>query len=114
MFATKRLYEEEPALLTCSAKVLDVISQNNTAVVILNQTVFRPQSIPTQGNDESVPDAGLIESEHKRFHVIRTELAEDTVRHIGTFEEGPFEIDEEVTCALNEEFRKELKENQID
>lgn len=114
MFATKRLYEKDPTLLTCSAKVLDVISQKNTTVVILDQTVFHPQPPSAQKNDEGISDIGLIESEDKRFHVIRVELAEDTTRHIGTFEEDLFEVDEEVTCTVNEEFRKEIAENRID
>lgn len=111
MFTTRRLYEDNPSLLTCSAKVLDVMDENGVTVVILDQTVFRPQAISTQGNEEGVSDAGLIESEHKRFHVIRVERAEDTLRHMGTFEGDPFEVDEEVTCTVNEEFHKEVEEN---
>lgn len=114
MFATKRLYEESPTLLTCSARVLDVMSQHNTAAVILDQTVFQPQPLSAHESEEGVSDIGLIESEHKRFHVIRVELSEETIRHIGTFEEDLFEVDEEVTCTVNEEFRKEIAENRID
>ena len=108
MFNTKRLYEEDPALLTCSARVLDVMDENGMTVVILDQTVFRPQ----EGGTAS--DIGLIESEHKRFHVTRAERLEDRIRHIGTFEGELFEVDEAVTATANEEFKKELEENKID
>lgn len=114
MFTTKKLYEENPNLLVCSANVLDVMEENNLSVVVLDQTVFRPENAPAQKNEGGVPDRGLIESEQKRFHVIRVERADDTLRHIGTFEGDPFEVDEVVTCTINEEFSRELKDNKID
>lgn len=103
MFNTKRLYEEDPTLLTCPARVLDVLDESGVTVVILDQTVFRPQE------SERGSDVGLIEAEHKRFHVQRVERLEDRIRHIGSFEDNPFETDEEVVCIVNEEFKKELE-----
>lgn len=105
MFTTRRLYEDNPSLLTCSAKVLDVMDENGITVVVLDQTVFRPQP-----SSESGSDVGLIEAEHKRFHVTRVERLEDHIRHSGTFESDAFEVNETVTCTVNEEFRKELLE----
>ena len=114
MFNTKRLYEEDPALLTCTARVLDVMDENGVTVVILDQTVFQPQPASAQNSDAVKSDVGLIESEHNRFHVTRVERLEDRTRHVGTFEGEAFETDEEVTCTVNEEFQKEVEENKID
>lgn len=114
MFATKRLYEENSTLLTCSARVLDMMDDNGTRIVILDQTVFRPRPIVSRDDGTQSSDIGLIESENKRFHVARVEIVEDNIRHIGTFEGGAFDADEKVTCTINEEFYKELEENIID
>lgn len=103
MFTTKRLYEENPSLLTCSAKVLDVMDENGVTVIVLDQTVFQPLPASERGSD-----VGLIEAERKRFHVTGVERLEDRIRHSGTFEGDPFDVDEMVTCTVNEEFRKEL------
>ncbi|MBI4253003.1 hypothetical protein HY623_02360 [Candidatus Uhrbacteria bacterium] len=108
MFNTKRLYEENPHLLTCTASALDVMNENGETVVILDQTVFQPQKAGTETG------VGLIESETKRFHVNRVERLEDYIRHLGVFESEPFEVDEVVTCIINEEFRKEIDENRVD
>lgn len=107
MFTTKKLYEENPNLLVCSANVLDVIEEGGLSVVVLDQTVFRP-------HDGGGSDIGLIESENKRFHVRRAEQREDFIRHIGNFESDPFDVDETVVCTVEEEFDKEVEENKID
>lgn len=114
MFTTKRLYEENSTLLTCYARVLDVIHENGMTVVILDQTVFRPQPAASREDGILPSDIGLIESENKRFHVTRVELVENGIHHIGVFEGNAFDADEEVTCTVNEKFYKELEENIVD
>ncbi len=107
MFTTKKLYKEKPDLLVCSARVLDVMEEDGLSVVVLDQTVFCP-------HDGGGSDIGLIESENKRFRVRRTEQHEDFIRHIGSFESDPFDVDETVVCTAEEEFSKEVEENKID
>lgn len=107
MFTTKKLYEENPDLFVCSASVLDVMRENDLSVVVLDQTMFRP-------HDGEGSDIGLIESENKRFHVRRAEQREDFIRHIGSFESDPFDVDETVVCTAEKEFGKEVEENKID
>jgi alanyl-tRNA synthetase len=103
MFTTKKLYEENPGTLTCSAHVLDVLIEDQKTVVILDQTVFRP---PTK--NDPVKTIGVIESSDKAFHVTGVEEQDNAVHHVGTFESEPFELDEIVTCVLNEEYTKEM------
>lgn len=121
MFTTKKLYEENPNLLVCSANVLDVMQENDLSVVVLDQTVFRPhppsaapQPSASASSGAVSGDIGLIESEDKRFHVRRIEQREDFIRHIGSFESDPFDVDEMVVCTAEEEFSKEVEENNID
>ena len=115
MFTTKRLYEEDPSLMTCTAQVLDVMSEGDLSVVILDQTVFHPQApASAQGFGVVRSDIGLIESETGRFNINSVELREDHVRHLGTFESEPFEVAETVTCTVSEEFQKEIETNKID
>lgn len=101
MFTTKKLYEEDSNLLECSAHVLDVLHENGTTVVILDQTVFKP------GVSADKKLIGVVESNDKAFEVSRVEENEGTIRHIGTFESEPFALDEDVTCVLDEEYQKE-------
>ena len=106
MFTTKKLYEEDDKILTCSAHVLDVLRENDITSVVLDQTVFRPL---TPKNTQTV---GVIESNDKVFFVTGVQEQENSLRHIGTFESEPFELDEQVTCVLNEEYTKETALNQ--
>lgn len=101
MFTTKKLYEEDEKLFTCSAHVLDVLHENDITSVVLDQTVFRPLA---STNTQTV---GVIESNDKAFFVTSVQEQEHSLRHIGTFESEPFELDEQVTCVLNEEYKKE-------
>jgi len=102
MFTTKNLSESDPTLFTCSAQVLDVIREDGVSIVILDQTVFRPDS------KEQMTETGRIESDEKTFHVKSVEESEGCIRHIGLFESESFEIDEMVTCVMNEEYKKEM------
>lgn len=101
MFATQKLYQEDPAQLTCSAHVLDVLHDGEQTSVVLDTTVFRPHDITEQV-------LGVIESTDKAFHVTGVREEEDAVRHVGRFESDPFELDEAVSCVLNDEYKKEL------
>lgn len=96
MTNTKLLYLENFTLLTCEAKVINVSEENDRSVVLLDQTVFYPQ-----GGGQPY-DKGGIKGPAGKFLVEEVRFADGVVKHIGKFESGNFQIDENVKCAVDE------------
>lgn len=101
MEPTKLIYLEDFALLTAKAKVLQVLRENERDVVILNQTIFYPQ-----GGGQPY-DKGVMEAPSGKFIVEEVRFVDGLVKHIGHFEQGNFQVDEEVNCQVDK-VRREL------
>lgn len=91
---TKLLYLEDFNLLEASAKVVDLLKENDRDVVILDQTIFYPQ-----GGGQPY-DQGMIKSASAKFVVEETRFSDGTVKHIGKFESGNFNSGQEVKCSV--------------
>ncbi len=96
---TKLLYLENMHTLACDAHVIDIIKENDKSVIILDQTVFYPQ-----GGGQPY-DTGIIKNASGIFRVNEVRFVDGIVKHIGTFEEGTFKIDNTVTCIINADRR---------
>lgn len=100
MIPTHLLYLEDFNLLECQAKVLDVLKEEQRDVVILDRSVFYPQ-----GGGQPY-DQGIIESPSGKLLVEEVRFVEGLVKHIGQFESGTIEKDEEVKCVVEKERRQ--------
>ena len=99
MESTELLYLEDLNILDADAQVLDIYTENNINIVILNRTSFYPQ-----GGGQPC-DTGIIESKSSTFVVNEVKTENGIVRHIGIFVNGFFNKDELVTCKINKERR---------
>lgn len=81
----------------CTAKILSTeVSEDNRIDLVLDRTCFYARG---GGQDW---DTGTISSAHGSFTVQEVRLDETgTVHHIGTFSNGEFKVDEEVSCAAD-------------
>lgn len=98
---TKLLYLSNTYQFSSSATVIKVINENDQHTVILDQTIFYPQS----GGQPS--DRGMIEFEAQKFTVKQVKFNGDKhVEHIGQFEGGNgFEIGSLVTLNIDKNTR---------
>ncbi len=96
MQTTKLIYLENFNLLTSNAQVIEIVSENNKEIIILDQTIFYPQ-----GGGQPY-DQGMIEGNSAKFIVEEVRFVDGTVKHIGKFEFGNFQIGENVKCLVNE------------
>jgi len=92
---TKLLYLEHMDQYTCEARVVEVVSEAEKTVVVLDQSVFYPQ-----GGGQPF-DTGTITAGEKKFMVEEVRFVEGIVRHIGTFEDKSFFVGESVSCAVD-------------
>lgn len=99
MSLTKLLYMENMQLLQAEAKVLEISTENDKDIVILDQTIFYPQ-----GGGQPY-DTGEIISENAIFTVEQVRFFDGIVKHIGIFEKGKFVVNEKVKCNVNKERR---------
>ena len=99
MQSTHLLYLEDFSLLTAQATIVDVIAEGDKHVIILDQTVFYPQS----GGQPY--DKGFIISDNATFVVQEVRFVEGIVKHIGIFESGMLQKGEAVTCMVEKERR---------
>lgn len=86
-------------LLTCTAKVLEVINENDKTTIVLDQTVFYPQ-----GGGQPY-DQGEIKNENFTFLVHEVRFVEGKVLHIGVVQKGQVMMGESVECFVNKERR---------
>ncbi len=88
--------------LTCSASIIEKTSYEDSAALILDQTIFYPQ-----GGGQPY-DTGFIKSEDGSFifEVQEVRYVDGKVLHIGKAEAGIPNINQKVHCFVNEERRK--------
>lgn len=97
---TKLLYLEDFNLLTSDATVVDVRSEEERDVVVLDGTIFYPQ-----GGGQPY-DQGVIESPTGKFLVEEVRYVEGVVKHIGKLESGVFNKGDKVKLIVNEVRRR--------
>jgi Ser-tRNA(Ala) deacylase AlaX len=95
MQQTKRLYLNNFTLKNCTARVLDVIHENDRTAVVLDQSVFYPQ-----GGGQPC-DHGTIVAGQTTFNVQDVRMADGIVKHFGVFNGAPFTAGQEVTCTID-------------
>jgi Ser-tRNA(Ala) deacylase AlaX len=81
---TRLLYLENMCQLTGEAHVIEIISEENSKKVILDQTVFYPQG----GGQPS--DKGLIKNVEAVFEIQHVSIDNGIVYHAGIFQYGDF------------------------
>ena len=92
---TKLIYLEHLDQHTCEAGVLDILTENDKTIVVLDQTVFYPQ-----GGGQPY-DTGVIVSGDKTFNVSEVRAVDGIVNHIGSFQDTPFNIGDAVICKID-------------
>ena len=92
---TRLRYMEEMQRVDADARVAGVLTENDRAIVVLDETIFYPQ-----GGGQPF-DKGIIESDSARFRVDETRFADGVVRHIGAFERGEFQEGEAVRLEVD-------------
>lgn len=97
---TKLIYMEHMDHYICEAQVMEVFSEEEKTIVVLDQTVFYPQ-----GGGQPY-DTGIILSLNKKFFVEEVRFVDGVVRHIGTFEGEALNAGETVTCSVDNERRR--------
>ena len=97
---TKLLYLEDFASVEAEARVLEILSENDRRVILLDKTIFYPQ-----GGGQPY-DQGAIESSSGNFLVEEVRFVDGVVKHIGIFERGSFQIGDAVKCSIDQERRK--------
>lgn len=93
-------------------RVEQVFSTDGKEVVILDQTIFQPQSQASRG------DKGIITSSTGEFIVERVELVGDVIHHIGffrhgmfpAFNKGRFSVGSTIECFIDEVRRSQNSE----
>lgn len=86
-------------LLECEAHIVDIKTDEEKTIVILDQTVFYPQ-----GGGQPA-DVGRIENETSIFRVEHARYIDGVVEHVGEFEIGSLSVGDKITCYVNEEKR---------
>lgn len=97
---TKLLYLADLKSTECDAKVLEILSREDSKnIIILDQTIFYPQ-----GGGQPC-DQGTITSSSAKFIVEDVRKVDGVVQHIGHFEKGKFSKDDTVHCIVDKERR---------
>lgn len=99
MSNTRLLYLEDMCLLQCQAKVINIIQEQESHQVILDQTVFYPQG----GGQPS--DHGTITSSHTVFEVQKVLVDNGIAYHNGILKNGSFNIHDIVEVHVDKELR---------
>lgn len=100
MQPTHLLYLEDFSLLIAQATVMDVITEGDKHVIILDKTVFYPQ-----GGGQPY-DKGTISSDDATFMVQEVRFVDGIIRHVGIFESGMLHKGQTGTCTVEEERRQ--------
>lgn len=93
---TKLLYLENFNLLSCEARVVDILEHEGRIAILLDQTIFYPQ-----GGGQPY-DQGLITSDDSVFLVEEVKFIDGLVFHYGHFDHGKFESGLQVACTVDE------------
>ena len=96
---TKLLYWDKLDLLEFDSIVSDVVENEASTTVILNETAFYPQ-----GGGQPY-DQGFIKTRSATFKVEEVRFINLKVHHIGHFETGKFKVGEEVAGLIDAERR---------
>lgn len=97
---TKLLYLDDMCRLHADARVVDVIQEPESVVLVLDQTVFYPQG----GGQPS--DKGSIKNDHATFDVQSVSMQDGTVLHKGVFTHGaPFNVRDAVVLNVDPDVR---------
>ncbi|MFA7285389.1 MAG: alanine--tRNA ligase-related protein [Candidatus Paceibacterota bacterium] len=98
---TELLYMKDMQGLTCSASILEKLTNDDRDVIILDQTIFYPQ-----GGGQPY-DTGFIKNEDESFvfEVEEVRFIEGTVHHIGILKAGSMNIGTKVYCFVDKERR---------
>lgn len=96
---TKLLYLEDMCKLTGKAHVIEIIQEEESNKVVLDQTIFYPQG----GGQPS--DKGVIKNAEASFDVQQVINDEGVVYHKGIFQHGSFKIGSEVEMQVDESLR---------
>ena len=96
---TERLYLTDNQLLSNEATVIEVCSEQERMVVILDKTAFYPQ-----GGGQPY-DTGTIESPTTIFNVEDVRYINDLVKHYGQLIKGTLSSHDHICCKINPERR---------
>ena len=99
MSDTELLYLEDFTLLSCEAKVVDVLSEDDRTILVLDQTIFYPQ-----GGGQPY-DQGIIEGTSGKFLVEEVRFVDGLVKHFGEFQSGSLNAEDTVKCLVDVERR---------
>lgn len=96
---TEQLTLKNMYVLDTQAEVLEVLSENDQTILVLDKTSFHPQG----GGQPS--DTGSIYSGSSEFIVKKVIKSDDKIFHHGEFKNGQFNIGEKVECKVDKERR---------
>ena len=94
LFYLNHMYDYE-----AEAILLDIVTADETIALILDQTIFYPQS----GGQPS--DTGIITQNNAEFDVEKVIFNEGTVQHLGKIKKGNFTIGSPVNLVINQKLR---------
>jgi Ser-tRNA(Ala) deacylase AlaX len=100
MMFTRLLYLEDFSLLNCTAQIVELYSEQDKQVIVLDQTVFYPQ-----GGGQPY-DTGIIINDAGEFIVEQVRFVEGIVKHIGTYVRGNFTVHTVVNCWVDQKRRQ--------
>jgi alanyl-tRNA synthetase len=112
IFSTKTFYTKiKPteflgySLLETKAKVLRVEKNDNNFEIILDRTVFYPES------GGQIADTGTIEKAKTIFEVLDTQKRDSVIVHIGRFKSGSFKEKDTVLAKIDQKRRLSIARN---
>ncbi len=97
---TKLLYLDEMYRYQASAEIINIIESDEKTALILDQTIFYPQS----GGQPS--DKGIITHDQAVFAVEKVIFGDDCVEHMGTISNGSFKIQDRVQLTIDATLRQ--------
>jgi Ser-tRNA(Ala) deacylase AlaX len=102
---TRLLYLDNMYQLTSQAHVIEIIQEDNSPKIILDQTVFYPQ-----GGGQPC-DKGIIKNSEGLFEVHAVSINEGIVYHKGVFVTGSFAVSSLVELQVDETLRALYNKN---
>jgi len=112
VFATKNFYTKiKPteflgySLLETKAKVLRIDKSGDNFEIILDKTVFYPES------GGQIADTGTIEKAKTIFEVLDTQKRDNVIIHIGRFKSGTFKEKDTVLAKIDQKRRLSIARN---
>ena len=90
---TKLLYLDTMYLYQAEAKVIELLNLSEKVAIVLDQTIFYPQS-GGQPSDKGI----IIKNNEAEFEVEKVVFDNNYVQHLGNIKKGNFEINDKVIC----------------